>query len=84
MAKADTTSPACHSSQLLAAPWADQAEDVLDDHVPDKLDRHLDKDEVDDDHLQPGGVGVGALRAQDVQELPENALETRRYSSIRK
>lgn len=68
-----------HSStaRSVAAPLTDQAEDVLDDHVPDKLDSHLDKDEVDNDHLQPRGVRVGALRAQDVEQLPEYALKAR-------
>jgi len=49
--------------------------DVLDHDVPDELDGNLDEDEVDDDHLQPRGVRVGALRAQDVEQLPEYALE---------
>lgn len=64
--------------QSMVAPWTDQAEDVLDDDVPDKLDSHLDKDEVDDYHLQAGGVGVGALRAQDIEQLPEYALKIAR------
>lgn len=72
------------TSDSFAAPWADQAEDVLDYHVPDKLDSHLDEDQVDDDHLQPGGVSVGALRAQDVEQLPEYALEARGEQSRKK
>lgn len=48
--------------------WAaDEAKYVLDDHVPDDLDHHLGKNQVDDDHLQAGGVRVGALRAEDVE-----------------
>lgn len=56
---------------------------VLDHDVPDELDGDLDQDEVYDDHLQPRGVRVGALRAQDVEQLPEYALRQRRNKSER-
>lgn len=57
-----------------AAGGADEVKHVLDHHVPDELDGDLDEDEVDDDYLQPRGVRVRALRAQDVEQLPEYAL----------
>lgn len=54
---------------------ADQMEYVLYDHVPHQLDRHLDKDEVDDNDLQAGSVCVGALRTKHIQQLPQYVLD---------
>ena len=47
---------------------------ILDNDVPHELDGDLYQDEVDDDDLQPRRVGVRALRAEDVQQLPQYAL----------
>lgn len=49
-------------------------EDVLDDHVPHELDGNLNKNQIDYDNFQPRRVRVGALRAQNVQKLPQNSL----------
>lgn len=59
-------------------------QNVLDDHIPHKLNGHFDENEIYYYHLQSGGMRVGALSAQDIEDLPQDTLrDDAKYKTVR-